>query len=49
MVLFGSAGWVVNHFSSQAFPGRADITSLLGSFTVGVLGNLWGRFHKGSS
>lgn len=44
MILVACAGWVVNFFSAKAFKGRADIVSALGAFTVGLLGNLYGRF-----
>lgn len=49
MILISCAGWVTNHFSSLAFSGRSDIVSALGSFVVGMLGNLYGRFFKGAS
>ncbi len=49
MVLFAAAGWTTNHFASLAFPNRSDITSMLGSLVVGILGNLWGRFFQGTS
>lgn len=50
MVAIACAGWVTNHFSAMAFPGRSDIISALGSFCVGILGNLYGRFFsKGAS
>ncbi|BEI90372.1 uncharacterized protein CcaverHIS019_0304420 [Cutaneotrichosporon cavernicola] len=49
MVLFACAGWVTNYFAGRAFPGRSDIVSAIGSFCVGILGNLYGRFSKGAS
>ncbi|WVQ82976.1 hypothetical protein IAT38_005114 [Cryptococcus sp. DSM 104549] len=49
MVLISCAGWTCNHFSSLAFPGRSDITSAIGSFVVGTLGSIYGRFSNGSS
>ncbi|WVO12578.1 hypothetical protein L204_100182 [Cryptococcus depauperatus] len=49
MVLISCAGWTSNHYASQAFPGRSDMTSAIGSFVVGVLGNTYGRFSNGSS
>lgn len=36
-------GWSVNFFSGRAFVNRPDITSALGSFVVGLLGNLYGK------
>ncbi|OXC66991.1 hypothetical protein AYX13_04443 [Cryptococcus neoformans] len=49
MVIISCAGWTSNHFSSLAFPGRSDLTSALGSFVVGTMGNIYGRFSNGSS
>ncbi|KIR68544.1 hypothetical protein I314_00965 [Cryptococcus bacillisporus CA1873] len=49
MVIIACAGWTCNHFSSLAFPGRSDLTSAIGSFVVGTLGNIYGRFSHGSS
>ncbi|WVR06319.1 hypothetical protein IAU60_003349 [Kwoniella sp. DSM 27419] len=49
MVIIGAAGWTSNHFSALAFPGRSDMTSAIGSFVVGTLGNLYGRISNGSS
>jgi len=48
-VMFASIGWTTNHFASKGFPGRADISSALGSFVVGLLGNLWGKAFQGTS
>ncbi|KAG8924218.1 hypothetical protein FRC02_010567 [Tulasnella sp. 418] len=49
MVLMSCAGWTVNHFASKQFVNRNDITSAFGSFVVGVLGNLYGRFFFGNA
>ena len=49
MVLFACAGWSANHFAVLAFPNRSDMTSAIGSFVVGTLGHIYGRFSKGSS
>jgi len=46
MMAFACAGWVVNHFASTAFSGRSDIVSAIGSFCVGLLGNIYGRFFS---
>lgn len=46
MVAFACAGWVTNHFAGQAFSGRSDIVSAIGSFCVGLIGNLYGRFFS---
>lgn len=48
MVIIGSAGFVSNYFSGKAFTGRSDISSAIGSFAVGFLGNLYGKFTRGS-
>ncbi|CAD6884752.1 unnamed protein product [Tilletia controversa] len=49
MVAIACAGWACNHFSSTAktLKGRQDITSALGSFAVGLLANMYGRFTGG--
>ncbi|KAE8268871.1 hypothetical protein A4X09_0g3470 [Tilletia walkeri] len=49
MVLIACAGWACNHYASTAktLKGRQDITSALGSFAVGLLANLYGRFTGG--
>lgn len=49
MMLFACAGWVTNYFAGRVFPGRSDIVSAIGSFCVGILGNLYGRISKGAS
>lgn len=49
MVFIACAGWASNHFSGLAFPNRSDMTSAIGSFVVGTLGNIYGRFSNGSS
>ena len=46
MVLIACAGWASNHFSALAFPNRSDMTSAIGSFVVGTLGNIYGRFSN---
>jgi uncharacterized membrane protein YjjB (DUF3815 family) len=49
MIIISCAGWCTNHFSARAFVNRSDITSMFGSFVVGLLGNIWGRFNNGTS
>lgn len=49
MMLVASAGWSANRFTGPVFEHRADITSAIGSFCVGILGNLYGRFNHGAS
>ncbi|KAK4705172.1 hypothetical protein P7C70_g1030, partial [Phenoliferia sp. Uapishka_3] len=48
MVLIGSAGYVANYFAGKAFVNRSDISSALGSLAVGIIGNLYGKFSRGS-
>lgn len=50
MVLIGSAGYTVNYFVSHnnRFDNRADFSSALGCFAVGILGNLYSRFTNGN-
>ncbi|BGP17725.1 hypothetical protein JCM10213_005306 [Rhodosporidiobolus nylandii] len=48
MLVVGSAGFVSNFFSGKAFINRSDISSAIGSFAVGFLGNLYGKFTRGS-
>ena len=49
MVIIACAGWASNHFSALAFPNRSDMTSAIGSFVVGSLGAIYGKFYRGSS
>jgi uncharacterized membrane protein YjjB (DUF3815 family) len=46
MCLIGCAGWACNHFSARVFVNRSDMTSAIGSFIVGLLGNLYGRIFQ---
>ncbi|GAA5879784.1 hypothetical protein JCM16303_004176 [Sporobolomyces ruberrimus] len=49
MVIIGSGGFAANYFSGKyAFEGRSDISSAIGSFAVGFLGNVYGRLSKES-
>ncbi|KAL8277568.1 hypothetical protein RQP46_010000 [Phenoliferia psychrophenolica] len=48
MIAIGSAGYLANYFSGKAFVNRSDISSALGSLAVGVLGNIYGKFTRGS-
>ncbi|ORX40084.1 hypothetical protein BD324DRAFT_648693 [Kockovaella imperatae] len=49
MVAIAASGWCANHFSSLAFPGRADMSSAIGAFVVGTLGSLYGRLARGAN
>lgn len=46
MMAVGCAGWSANHFTGPVFKNRSDITSAIGSFCVGIIGNLYGRFFS---
>lgn len=48
MIIIGSAGFVSNFYSGKAFINRPDISSAIGSFIVGIIGNLYGKFTRGS-
>ncbi|BEJ17507.1 hypothetical protein CspHIS471_0609080 [Cutaneotrichosporon sp. HIS471] len=48
MMVVASAGWSANRFTGPVFENRADITSAIGSFCVGIIGNVYGRFNHGS-
>ncbi|GAA5860985.1 hypothetical protein JCM3774_003215 [Rhodotorula dairenensis] len=48
MIVIGSAGFVSNFYSGKAFVNRPDISSAIGSFIVGLIGNLYGKFTRGS-
>ncbi|CAK3849715.1 DUF1212 domain membrane Prm10 [Lecanosticta acicola] len=47
MVIVGSAGYIVNYFSSLRFASSPQIASGFGSFAVGCLANLYSRFRHG--
>ncbi|BGP09448.1 Uncharacterized UPF0442 protein C7D4.12c [Rhodotorula toruloides] len=49
MILIGCAGFVSNYFSGKAFKNRSDIASAIGSFAVGFLSNVYGKFTRGSA
>ncbi|TIB74712.1 hypothetical protein E3Q24_00415 [Wallemia mellicola] len=43
MVIIAICGYTVNYFVKQRIS-RVDLSSAVGSFTVGLIGNLWGKF-----
>ncbi|TAQ83340.1 hypothetical protein B7494_g8336 [Chlorociboria aeruginascens] len=47
MLIIAFAGYIVNFFAARQFPSSAQLSSTLGAFTVGVLGNLYSRLHHG--
>lgn len=49
MVAIGSAGFAANYFSAKAFVNSSALVSFIGSFVVGVLGNLWARMTRESA
>ncbi|PRQ70737.1 Protein of unknown function (DUF1212)-domain containing protein [Rhodotorula toruloides] len=49
MLLIGSAGFATNFFSARAFSNMPALTSMLGSFVVGVSGNVWSKVTRESA
>lgn len=46
MIVIACAGWASNFFSARVFRNRSDMTSAIGSFVVGTLGNMYGKVSK---
>ncbi|GAA5844246.1 hypothetical protein JCM9279_001736 [Rhodotorula babjevae] len=49
MVVIGSAGFSANYFSGREFQDQPALSSLIGSFVVGILGNTWSRLTRESA
>ncbi|CDR46342.1 hypothetical protein NBRC10512_007419 [Rhodotorula toruloides] len=49
MLLIGCAGFATNFFSARAFSNMPALTSMLGSFVVGVSGNVWSKATRESA
>ncbi|BGP51677.1 pheromone-regulated protein prm10 [Rhodotorula kratochvilovae] len=49
MVAIGCAGFSANFFSGWEFKNMPALTSFLGSFVVGVLGNAWSKITRDSA
>ncbi|BGP11479.1 pheromone-regulated protein prm10 [Rhodotorula toruloides] len=49
MLFIGSAGFATNFFSARAFSNMPALTSMLGSFVVGVSGNVWSKATRESA
>lgn len=47
MLTIATAGYVVSWFSSQRFPTQPQISSALGAFVIGAMGNLYSRWTHG--
>ncbi|KAH8808013.1 hypothetical protein F5884DRAFT_351414 [Xylogone sp. PMI_703] len=47
MLLISFIGYVVNFFSTKAFPSSAQISNTLGALAIGVVGNLYSRLRHG--
>lgn len=47
MIIVTLAGWLVNHFTANAFSQVPSISQALGALTVGVMANLCSRFGLG--
>ncbi|GAA6013508.1 hypothetical protein JCM10207_008874 [Rhodosporidiobolus poonsookiae] len=49
MILIGCAAFTTNYFSARAFVNMPALTSALGAFVVGILGNVWSRLTRESA
>ncbi|KPV73415.1 uncharacterized protein RHOBADRAFT_29137 [Rhodotorula graminis WP1] len=49
MVVIGSAGFSANFFSGWEFKNQPALTSFIGSFVAGILGNTWSRLTRESA
>lgn len=47
MLIIAFVGYVVNFFSTKAFPASAQLSNTLGALAVGVIGNLYSRMRHG--
>ncbi|EFQ97629.1 pheromone-regulated membrane protein 10 [Nannizzia gypsea CBS 118893] len=47
MALFSFIGYLVNFFSSKAFPRNLQIANCMGAFAIGIMGNLYSRLGHG--
>ncbi|KAF8167733.1 hypothetical protein B0H34DRAFT_740573 [Crassisporium funariophilum] len=49
MVLFSCCAYAANRATSLVLPGRTDIVSAAGAFTIGCLGNVYSRVVRGTA
>ncbi|KAA1096954.1 hypothetical protein PGT21_032365 [Puccinia graminis f. sp. tritici] len=49
MVIIACIGWVCNFFANKFIFDRSDVVSFLGAFVIGLLGNMYSRFFKGTA
>ncbi|PPQ97452.1 hypothetical protein CVT26_002800 [Gymnopilus dilepis] len=49
LVLISSVGWVTNYWTARRFGGQSDIIAGVGSFTVGLISNLYARIFSGNA
>lgn len=47
MIVTSFTGYIVNFFSARHFSSNTQIANALGSFVIGVIGNLYSRIHHG--
>ncbi|EAW09924.1 threonine/serine exporter family protein [Aspergillus clavatus NRRL 1] len=47
MLLIAFAGYVTNYFGAKRFASSTQVSSALGAFVIGVLGNLYSRLRHG--
>ncbi|ODQ64364.1 YJL108Cp-like protein [Nadsonia fulvescens var. elongata DSM 6958] len=47
MIIIASAGYAVTYFVDQKFPDSAQLTSAIGAFVIGILGNIHSRLTHG--
>lgn len=46
MILIAFAGYIVNFFSSKLFPSNAQVSTTVGAFAAGLLGNLYSSIWR---
>lgn len=47
MVVISSAGYVVTYFSNKRLQSASELTSAIGAFVIGILGNMYSRVGHG--
>ncbi|EGE01968.1 DUF1212 domain membrane protein Prm10 [Trichophyton equinum CBS 127.97] len=47
MAIFSFIGYLVNFFTSKAFPHNLQIANCMGAFAIGIMGNLYSRLGHG--
>ncbi|KAL1670420.1 hypothetical protein GGG16DRAFT_95861 [Schizophyllum commune] len=49
MVIFSCSSYTANRLAGLVLPGRPDLVSAAGAFTIGILGNLYSRVAHGTA